>query len=73
MRLLQRLLTVLLFSAVFLLLVLPLGWLLRTLADPMRLKRAPQRDSWLRLAHTPARRGSAAPWACEPDPAEGPL
>lgn len=73
MRMLLRVPTVLLFSAVFLLLVLPLGTLLRAVADPMRLKRAPQRDSWLRMARVQAQCGSAAAWTREPDAAERPL
>lgn len=47
---LVRLATGLLLSAVFLLLVVPLGGLWRAVADPLRLQRAPQRASYLRAA-----------------------
>ncbi len=76
MTLLQRVLTLLVFSALFLLGVLPVGWVLRAVADPLRLRKTPRRASYLRLAKKtpqPATVPTAAPWSPHTGTAERPL
>ena len=63
---LKKAMLVFVFSVLFLFLLLPLGWLVQGLFDPLRLRKGQRVNSYLRLA-APRSCRSGPPPAGEPD------